>query len=97
MSIRVNKGNFKVNAIAKAVLTYIPPMPTPTPTTYYYRFIDCYDSSVKQFYAYFVIADGTIVQTSTNCYTVSTFKPGLGADGLAPSYNEIVGCEGCTI
>ena len=33
MSIRVNKGNFKVNAIAKAVLTYIPPMPTPTPTT----------------------------------------------------------------
>lgn len=33
MSIRVNKGNFKVNAIAKAVLTYIPPMLTPTPTT----------------------------------------------------------------
>ena len=32
MSIRVNKGNFKINAIAKAVLTFIPPTPTPTTT-----------------------------------------------------------------
>jgi hypothetical protein len=32
MSIRINGGNFKVNAIAKAVLTYIPPTPTPTMT-----------------------------------------------------------------
>ena len=32
MSIRVNKGKFKINAIAKAVLTFIPPTPTPTTT-----------------------------------------------------------------
>jgi uncharacterized delta-60 repeat protein len=32
MSIRVNKGKFKINAIAKAVLTFIPPTPTPTAT-----------------------------------------------------------------
>ena len=38
MSIRVNNGNFKINSIAKAVLTFIPPTPTatvgttPTPT-----------------------------------------------------------------
>jgi hypothetical protein len=32
MSIRVNKGKFKVNALAKAVLTFIPPTPTPTAT-----------------------------------------------------------------
>jgi hypothetical protein len=32
MSIRINKGNFKINAVAKAVLTFIPPTPTPTAT-----------------------------------------------------------------
>ena len=32
MSIRINKGKFKLNAIAKAVLTFIPPTPTPTAT-----------------------------------------------------------------
>jgi hypothetical protein len=32
MSIRVNKGKFKINALAKAVLTFIPPTPTPTTT-----------------------------------------------------------------
>ena len=32
MSIRVNKGNFKINAVVKAVLTFIPPTPTPTIT-----------------------------------------------------------------
>ncbi len=32
MSIRVNKGKFKINAYAKAVLTFIPPTPTPTAT-----------------------------------------------------------------
>jgi len=32
MSIRINKGKFKINAKAKAVLTFIPPTPTPTAT-----------------------------------------------------------------
>jgi hypothetical protein len=32
MSIRVNKGKFKINAVARAVLTFIPPTPTPTTT-----------------------------------------------------------------
>ena len=73
--------------------------PTPEPTYYYYRFIQCpdYGGAVYQYYAPFVIADGTIVQTSTSCFTVSTFKPGSGADGLVPSFDEIVGCEGCLI
>ena len=30
MSIRINGGKFKINAIARAVLTSIPPSPTPT-------------------------------------------------------------------
>ena len=32
MSIRINKGKFKINANVKAVLTFIPPTPTPTTT-----------------------------------------------------------------
>ena len=32
MSIRINKGKFKINAAVKAVLTFIPPTPTPTTT-----------------------------------------------------------------
>ncbi len=82
---------------AEPTATPIPATATPTPTTYYYRFINCYDSSVKQFYSYFAIADGTIIQTSTACYTVNAFKPGAGADGLVPAFTEIGTCDDCTI
>ncbi len=81
--------------------TPLPPTPTPTPvpTVYYYRFIQCaiYGSEIKQYSSPLVIADGTVVQTSTSCYTVSTFKPGTGADGAAPSFTIIGSCDDCTI
>ena len=67
---------------------------------FYYRFIQCpaYGSNIYQWSSTTGgLQDGDVIQTTTSCYTVSTFKPGAGADGPVPSYTIIANCSSCTV